>query len=95
MIKTMTAVRMSEAEVVSDMPSVLAKVRQGIEVIVEQGNQTIAVIKPPQRSGRPILEILREAKRRNSTVILDEEFSKDLEEIIASHQEPWNPPSWD
>ena len=40
-------------------------------------------------------EILREAKERNSTVTLDEDFGKDLEETIASHQTPWIPPSWD
>ncbi len=91
----MTTVRMSEAEVLKDMPAVLAKVRQGVEIVVEQDNQTIAVIKPPQRSGRPISEILRESKQRSSTVTLDEEFGKDLEDIIASHQELWNPTSWD
>jgi len=46
-------------------------------------------------SGRPITEILREAKQRSSTVTRDEDFGKDLEEIIASHRQPWNPPSWD
>jgi len=46
-------------------------------------------------SGRPITEILREAKQRSSTVTLDEDFGKDLEEIIASPRQPWNPPSWD
>jgi hypothetical protein len=53
------------------------------------------VIRSPHRRGRPITEILREARQRNSTVTLDEDFGKDLEEIIASHQQPWNPPSWD
>lgn len=91
----MITVRMNEAEVVKNMSAVLAKVRQGVEIVVEQNHQTVAIIRPPQQSGRPISEILHEAKRRNSTVTLDEEFSKDLEEIIASHQEPWNPPSWD
>ena len=81
----MATVCMSEAEVLKDMPAVLAKVRQGVEIVVEQDNQTIAVIKLPQRSGRPISEILREAKRHSSTVTLDESFSKDLEEIIVSH----------
>ena len=54
----------------------------------------VAVIGAPHRGGRPITEILREARRRNSTVTLDEDLGKDLEEIIAEHQ-PWNPPSWD
>lgn len=91
----MATVHMSEAEVVKDIAAVLAKVRQGVEIVVEQDHRAVAVIKPPQRSGRPISEILREAKQRNSMVTLDEEFSKDIQEIIASHQQPWNPPSWD
>jgi hypothetical protein len=65
-------------------------------VIIEQeDHRPSAVISSPHRTGRPITDILREAKQRNSTVTLDEDFGKDLEEIIASHQQPWNPPSWD
>jgi hypothetical protein len=65
-------------------------------VIVErEDHRPVAVISLPRRSGRPILEILREARQRNSTVTLDEDFGKDLEGIIANNQEPWNPPSWD
>jgi hypothetical protein len=47
------------------------------------------------KSGRPITEILREAKERNSTATLDADFGNDLEEIIAAQQLPRNPPSWD
>jgi hypothetical protein len=72
------------------------KVQEGVEVIVERDHRPVAVIKTPYRSGRPITEILREARQRNSTVTLDEDFGTDLEEIISRHQrEPWNPPSWD
>jgi hypothetical protein len=38
---------MSEAEVVKDIAAVLATVRQGIEIIVEQNHRPVAVIKPP------------------------------------------------
>jgi hypothetical protein len=48
-----------------------------------------------RRGGRPITEILREAGERASAVTLDDDFGKDLDAIIASHQRPWNPPSWD
>lgn len=44
-------------------------------------------------SGRPITGILREAKQRNSTVTLDEDFGEDFEDIVASHQQPWTPPA--
>ncbi len=96
MIEEMATVRISEAELARDIHAVLEKVQEGVEVIVEQDHRAIAVIKTPQRSGRPITEILHEARQRNSTVTLDEDFGADLEEIILRHQrEPWNPPSWD
>jgi len=88
--------RITEAELARDLRAALARVEQGDEVIVEQeDHRPVAVIHAPRRSGRPITQILEEAKRRNVTVILDEEFGRDLEEIIASHQQPWNPPHWD
>jgi antitoxin (DNA-binding transcriptional repressor) of toxin-antitoxin stability system len=96
MIEEMATVRISEAELARDLHAVLEKVQEGVEVIVEQDHRPVAVIKTPHRSGRPIREILREARQRNSTVTLDEDFGTDLEEIISRHQrEPWNPPSWD
>lgn len=87
---------MSEAEVARDLHAVLAKVQQGVEVVIEQDHRPVAVLRAQDRSGRPITEILREARLRNSTVTLDEDFGKDLEEIVASHeQQPWSPPAWD
>jgi antitoxin (DNA-binding transcriptional repressor) of toxin-antitoxin stability system len=95
MIEKMATVRITEAELARDVRAVLAKVQEGIEVIVEQDDRPVAVIRTPQRSGRPISEILRHAKERNSTVTLDSDFGKDLEAVIASHRHPWNPPSWE
>ena len=94
--RDMTTVRITEAELARDLHAVLEKVQQGSEVIVErEDHRPVAVIRPPQGSGRPIIEILRDATKSNSTVTLDEDFGKDLEEIIAAHQQPGNPPSWD
>ena len=91
----MATLRITEAELARDTHGVLAKVREGFEVIVEQDHRPVAIIRPPRRSGRPISEILREAEERNSTVILDADFGADLEAIIAAHDQPWNPPSWE
>ncbi len=92
----MATVRITEAELARDLHAVLEKVQQGNEVIVErEDHRPVAVIRSPHRSGRPIVDVLAEAKQRNSTVMLDEDFGKDLEVIIAAHQQPWNPPSWD
>ena len=95
MIEEMATFRITEAELARDIHAVLAKVQDGVEVIVEQDHRPVAVIRTPNRSGRPISEILRQARERNSTVTLDPEFGKDLEAVIASHQQPWHPPSWE
>lgn len=95
MIKEMATVRITEAELARDIHAVLAKVQEGVEVIVEQDHRPVAVIRTPHRSGRPISEILRQARERNSIVTPDPDFGKDLEAVIAGHQQPWNPPSWE
>ncbi len=96
MIEDMATIRISEDELARDVRAVLAQVQQGSEVIIEQeDHRPVAVIRSPHRNGRPITDILREARQRNSTVTLDEGFGTDLEEIITQHQQPWTPPSWD
>ncbi len=86
---------MTEAEVVKDIAAVLAKVRQGVEVVVEQDHHAIAVIKPSKPKGRMISEVIAELKARGSTAVMDDDFARDVEEAIKAHREPWNPPSWD
>ena len=89
-------VRITEAELARDVRGVMEKVEQGNEVIIEhEDHRPVAAIHALRRSGRPITEILTEARKRNSTVTLDDDFGKELEEIIASHQQPWQTPSWD
>ena len=95
MIKDMAELHMSEAEVARDFAAVLEKIQQGAEVIVERDAQPVAVIKRPQFRGRPIDECIALAKERGSHATLDEDFAKDLEDIINSHREPLHPPSWD
>ena len=94
-METMATVHMSEAEVARDFHAVLAKVQQGIEVVIEKDDRPVAIIRAQNASGRPITEILREAKQRNSTVTLDGDFGDDLAQIVASQQQPWTPPAWE
>jgi len=47
----MPILHMSEAEVARDLHAVLAKVQQGIEVVVEQDHRPVAVIKPSHPAG--------------------------------------------
>lgn len=91
----MPQVHMSEDDVAKNFAAVLEQVRHGVEVIIEQDAQPVAVLTPTPRSGRLISECIALAKARGSTAVIDEDFAKDVEEVIRSHQEPWTPPSWD
>ena len=95
MIEHMAELHMTEAEVARDFAAVLEKIQQGTEVIVERNAQPVAVIKLPQFRGRSIDDCIALAKKRGSRATLDEGFAKDLEEIIESHREPFDPPRWD
>src|SRR5271165_6293847 len=59
-IDPMPILHMSEAEVARDLHAVLAKVQQGIEVVVEQDHRPVAVIKPshPAGPGRKLSECI-------------------------------------
>jgi len=94
MIEDMAQVHMTEAEVTKDFAAVMEKVRQGAEIVIEEGYRTIAVISPVKGPGRPIDECIALAKERASDATLDEDFAKDLEEIIAERK-PLDTSAWD
>ena len=95
MIEIMSTVRMNENEVTANFADVLEKVRNGVEVIVEQNHQPVAVIRAPKRSGRLISECIASAKASGAKATLDEGFAKDVEDGIRERSKSWNPPSWD
>ncbi|HTS48358.1 MAG TPA: hypothetical protein VMH05_10470 [Bryobacteraceae bacterium] len=94
MIEDMAVLHMTEAEVARDFAAVLEKVRQGAEIVVEEGYRTVAVIKPVQGPGRPLDECISLAKAHGSGAALDEEFAGDLAEIIAQRR-PLYTSAWD
>jgi hypothetical protein len=95
MIEGMVTVHMTEDEVVKDIVAVLAKVRQGVEIVVEQDHRTVAFIKPSKPEGRMISEVIADLKARGSNATINDDFARDIEEGIKAHRQPWNPPSWD
>ena len=80
----------------TNVATLLEHVRSGGEVIIENEARPVAVLRsaelPP---GRLLSESIALAEAHGSTVTLDGDFAKDLEEIINSHREPLNPPAWD
>ena len=91
----MPQVHMTEAEVARDLHDVLAKVQQGLEVVVEQDHRPVAVIRSPLPNGRLLSECIALAEVRGSTATLDQGFMKDVEDGIANRSRPWNPTSWE
>ncbi len=88
-------IHISEAEAASDFAAVLARVRAGAEIVIEDDARPVAVVRPAEPHVRWLSESLRLAKEHASTATLDEDFARDLEEVINSHREPLNPPAWD
>jgi antitoxin (DNA-binding transcriptional repressor) of toxin-antitoxin stability system len=95
----MAKIRMSEAEVARDFAAVMARVRAGAEVVIEDGTLPVAVIHTAaDPSRRSISECIALAKKHEAETgkapVLDSDFASDVEEIIRNRK-PWNPPAWD
>jgi len=63
--------------------------------VIEHDARPVAVLRPAEPHVRLLSESLRLALEHGSTVTLDGDFGRDLEEIINSHREPLSPPAWD
>jgi antitoxin (DNA-binding transcriptional repressor) of toxin-antitoxin stability system len=95
----MTQIHMTEAEAARDFHAVLERVRDGVEVVIEEGHRRIALIKPVEGPGRSIDECIamlsaREAYTGSPLVDVDEEFANDIEKIIAERR-PLDTSAWE
>jgi antitoxin (DNA-binding transcriptional repressor) of toxin-antitoxin stability system len=95
MIMDMGTLRITEAELARDVHAILAKVQEGVEVVVEQDHRPVATIRTPLPKGRLLSESIALAEARGTAAIPDEGFMKDVEEGIAERSQPWNPPTWE
>jgi antitoxin (DNA-binding transcriptional repressor) of toxin-antitoxin stability system len=95
MIRDMMTVHVTEAELARDVRAVLEKVRQGMEVVIEQGGRPVAVLRAPQLKGRNISEVIAALEASGANAVVDEDFARDVEQGIKAHRQPWTPPFWD
>ena len=91
---------MSDAEAARDFASVLERVREGAEIVIEHDARPVAVVKAPENGrGRLLSESIALAKAHAKDLgyapVMDAEFAADLEEIVESHRQPLNPTAWD
>lgn len=100
-MEAMATVHMSEAEVARDLHGVLAKVQQGLEVVIEQNHRPVAVLRPstPARPGRKLSECITIAEAYEASLghapIPDEDFAKDVQAGIDARRDSFEPPPWD
>ena len=87
-------IHISEVEAASDFAAVLARVRAGVEVVIERDAQPVAVVHPAGPVRRSISECIA-LLPEDSTAVIDPDFAKDVEAAVESHREPLNPPAWD
>lgn len=81
-------IRISEAEAASNFASLLARVRAGAEIVIERDKHPIAVLHAPIPSPRTISECIASLPE-DSTATIDEDFAKNVEAVVSSHQEPF------
>ena len=85
-MEAMATVHMSEAEVARDLHAVLAKVQQGVEIVIEQDHRPVAVLKSSKPVGRMISEIIADLKARGSSAVMDDDFARAIEEGITAQR---------
>ncbi len=88
-------IHISDTDAANDFASLLAKVRAGVEIVIEINKQPVAVLQAIVPKGRLLSESLAIARAQGSKATLPEGFAKAVEEGIASHREPLNPPAWE
>jgi len=91
-------IHISEAEATSNFAALMARVRAGAEVVIENGERPVTVLHAAEPVRRTISECIALAKAHEKETgkapILDPDFAKDVEEVL-SHRRPWKPPAWD
>jgi hypothetical protein len=79
----------------------LDKVRQNVDVVIEQNHQPVAVLKQSHfgSPGRKLSECIALAKayeeRLGDAPIPDADFGKDVQDGIDARRDSFDPPAWD
>jgi len=88
-------IHISEKEAATtNVATLLAHVRAGAEVVIENGKKPVAIVHSAEPIRRTISECIA-LLPEESTATLDPGFAKDVEAAIESHREPLDPPTWD
>jgi len=91
-------IHISEAEAEGKFRALMARVRAGAEIVIEENARPVAVLHSADGMRRTVAECIAIAKAHEEETgmapVLDADFAEDMEEIL-SHRKPWNPPAWE
>lgn len=94
----MATIRISEAEAARDFAGLMARVRAGAEVVIENGSYPTAVLRsaaPPRRSISESIALAEAyTKELGYKPVMDADFAADLEERIRNRK-PRDTSAWD
>jgi antitoxin (DNA-binding transcriptional repressor) of toxin-antitoxin stability system len=91
----MAVIHILRTEAANDFDRLMNRVYNGDSIFIESNERVVARLLPGDAPRTRLLsESLKILKERGSTVTLDGDFGRDLEEVINSHREPMNPPAW-
>jgi antitoxin (DNA-binding transcriptional repressor) of toxin-antitoxin stability system len=95
---SMATIHISATEAARDFAALLARVRAGAEVVIEDGPLTVAVLHAPTPPRRSISESIALAEARSKELgykpVMDADFAADMEEIIRNRK-PRDTSAWD
>ena len=94
----MDVIRISEVEAASDLAALMARVREGADAIIENGERAVAILHAAEPMRRSISDCIALVKAHEEetgkAAVLDPDFAEDAEKLL-SHSKPWHPPAWE
>jgi antitoxin (DNA-binding transcriptional repressor) of toxin-antitoxin stability system len=91
-------IHISELESARSFATLLARLRAGEEIIIEDDSRPVAVVYPAEPVRRTVSECIALAQAHEEETgeapILDPDFADDMVQILKDRQ-AWNPPVWD
>ena len=93
---SMATIRISEADAVRDFAGLIARVRLGVEIVIENDAAPAVVLRAAEPARRSISESIAMAEARTRELgykpVMDAGFAADLEEIVRNRK-PRNSPA--
>lgn len=90
-------IHVSEAEAASNFAALMARVRAGAKVIIENRERPVAVLQAAEPVRRSISECIALAKAHEEETgkapVPDSDFAADVQDILNQRRR-WNPPAW-